>query len=73
MFDRFLTLFRRRPAPAPRPCQHPHLLIDTYRDVLIATCPICGESWLAEELDWTPVEGGDGEPTSFRPQVPADA
>lgn len=33
---------------AEEPCRHPHLIFDTYRGVITATCT-CGEMWVSED------------------------
>lgn len=62
MFESVRKIFRRPGVP----CRHEAgLVFDWYRDVGIATCPRCGEVFLASELgeepprpDWTPGPGG---------------
>lgn len=46
-FASFLPFMRR----ANKPCLHPHLLFDTYREVILAKCSICGELWLSSDID----------------------
>lgn len=62
MFESVRKIFRR----PGEPCHHEAgLVFDWYKDVGIATCPRCGEVFLASELgeepprpDWTPGPGG---------------
>jgi hypothetical protein len=61
MLDSLRKLIRPRPA---EPCRHTAgLVFDWYKNAGVATCPLCGEVWLASELgeappDWSPAEGG---------------
>lgn len=63
MLENLRKIFRRPPV---EPCRHEAgLIFDWYREVGIATCPRCGEVWLASELgemppDWTPRPGQGG-------------
>lgn len=33
----------------PPACAHQHLIFDSYRDVVTATCTCCGEMWVSSD------------------------
>lgn len=47
-------MFRRSKV---QPCLHPHLIFDTYKEVILATCCYCGELWVSDEAGAVMVEG----------------